>query len=103
MLINIGFSYVNWKSGVKTPFIWDSERVPHIMLSGVTGGGKTVLSQIVVNQLLTQKKDIAICDFKAGGDWDNIVPEYAEYIAYDNISNNFYDSFVTTINEKCHK
>lgn len=100
MLIKLGYSHEKWLSGIKVPILWDTEKVPHLLISGITGGGKTVLSQIIVNQLMSEKKDILICDFKAGGDWDNIISDYAEYVNCDEIFNQFYDFFIDTINKK---
>lgn len=103
MLIKLGYSSMKWKDGVKSSLIWNTEKVPHILISGITGGGKTVLSQTIINQLLNSQKDIAICDYKAGGDWNDIIPNYAEFTDCDNVLNNFYDSFVETIRSKEHK
>lgn len=103
MLIKLGYSFEKWKSGVKTPFIWDTEAVPHLLISGITGGSKTVTSQMIVNQLLDNNVDISICDFKAGGDWDHIIPSYAEYTDCDKLVQEFYASFVETIHLKGHE
>ncbi len=90
----------SWKNGVKTPFFWDTNKVPHILLSGITGGGKTVLAQMIVNQLLSEHKSISICDFKAGGDWDSIISNYAEYKDCDELLETFYNSFLETIEQR---
>lgn len=103
MLVDLGYSYEKWKSGIKVRFKWDTETVPHILISGITGGAKTVSSQMIVNQLLDDKVDIAICDFKAGGDWDNIIPTYAEYTDCDRLVKEFYTSFVDAIHNKRHE
>ena len=100
MLIKLGYSMQSWENGVKAPFFWDTNSVPHILISGITGGGKTVLAQTIVNQLLTEHKSLYICDFKAGGDWDGIITKYAEYKECDNLLNDFYDSFIETIEQK---
>ena len=100
MLIRIGYSLKSWGNGMKVPFLWDTTKTPHFLLSGSTGGGKTILAQIIVNQLLEAHKDIYICDFKAGGDWDNIVPAYAEYTDCDVLLDEFYNMFIQTIKEK---
>ena len=71
-----------------------------MLISGITGGSKTVSSQMIVNQILDNNVDISICDFKAGGDWDNIVPTYAEYTECDDLLRKFYNSFVDTIRNK---
>lgn len=103
MLVKIGYSYNDWKDGIRTPIYWDTDAVPHLLISGITGGSKTVSAQMIVNQLLDAQVDISICDFKAGGDWDNIVPKYAEYTDCDALLKEFYDSFVETIRNKGHE
>lgn len=100
MLIKLGYSFEKWKHGIKTPLLWNTEKTPHLLVSGITGGGKTVLAQTIINQLLSEKKNLCICDFKAGGDWDNIVPDYAEYTGCNDVLTTFYDSFVDTIGKK---
>ena len=103
MLVKLGYRYEKWKDGIKSPFYWKIEHVPHILVSGITGGGKTVLSQLIVNQLLNEDIEITICDFKAGGDWNGIIQDYSEYTECDMAINRFYDSFCETITEKGHK
>jgi len=104
MKIRIAFVHKSWaEDGIKEPIIWDTEKVPHLLISGITGGGKTVLSQTLVNQILKEKCQIYLADFKSGGDWDGIVTKYAEYIDCDAILNDFYEDFCKTISEKGHK
>lgn len=102
MLVKLGYSHSKWQMGIKSSIVWNTDAVPHLMVSGITGGGKTVLCQTIVNQLLNTAQDISICDFKAGGDWDGIVPDYAEYTDCDRVFNNFYETFLTTIKDKGH-
>lgn len=101
-LIKLGYSKKTWELGNLEEFFWDFDTVPHILISGITGGSKTVTAQMIVNQLLDINVDISICDFKAGGDWNNILPtsKYAEYIDCDNLLKQFYDSFIETIHNK---
>lgn len=100
MLVKLGYSMKSWENGVRAPFFWDTDRVPHVLLSGLTGGGKTVLAQIIVNQILSEHKSLYICDFKAGGDWDGIIPNYAEYKDCDRLLDDFYNSFIETIENR---
>lgn len=100
----LGFSATKWDNGgIVTPFIWDVKKNPHLLISGPTGGGKSVLAQQVVKQLLERKVDLTICDFKAGGDWDGIVPQYAEYTACDALVDSFYQSFLDAIDKKVYQ
>lgn len=105
MKIKIGYLLSDWKDGIKTPLYWDTDTAPHMAISGITGGAKTVSAQLIVNQLLDAKVDISICDFKAGGDWDNIVPKdrYAEYTFCDDLLTSYYQSFLETILNKGHE
>jgi len=101
--ITLGYSYSDWQMGVKTPFIWHPERVPHLLISGLTGGGKTVLAQTALNQLLNTKAEIFIADYKAGGDWDGIVSGYGEFEECGKVLNHFYEAFIGTIQAKEHR
>ena len=103
MLIRLGYSHDMWLEGVKSPFMWNANKVPHAMISGITGGGKTVLSQTIVNQLIKYDCEIYIEDFKAGGDWNGIVDRYADYVECDLLLNDFYEKFCNTIKVKGHK
>lgn len=99
-MIKLGCKLEHWKSGVKTPLFWNTETTPHILIAGLTGGSKTVTAQIIVNQLLTEKKVLYIADFKAGGDWNGIVSHYAEYKDCDQLLDEYYSLFTRTIQEK---
>lgn len=104
MKLIIGYSARDWlEYGIKTPFYWDTDAVPHFLIAGLTGGSKTVSAQMIVNQLLDARADLSICDFKAGGDWDGIVPQYAEYTGCDALLKSFYESFLGTIRSKGHE
>lgn len=100
MVMKIGYSYANWRSGVKTPFYWDTQATPHCLIAGLTGGSKTVSAQLIVNQLLTEHKSLFIADYKAGGDWDGIVSNYAEYRDCDALLDKYYSMFLDTIQNK---
>lgn len=101
--ITLGFSAADWQTaGYQNPFIWDTQKVPHLLISGITGGGKTILAQYIINQLLDLKTDTSMADYKAGGDWDGIVKNYGEYTDCDRVLDNFYCSFCDTIKEKGH-
>ena len=50
--LKLGFSHGYWMMGAKVPFLWHPDSVPHLLISGITGGGKSVCAQYIVNQLL---------------------------------------------------
>lgn len=94
----LGFSAEAWaKMGYKVPYLWDFHKVPHLLIAGPTGGGKSVCAQLIVRQLLRQGQDISFCDFKAGGDWRGIGAKYAEYGACDDLLNSFFGEFATAL------
>lgn len=104
MLIRLGYDSESWQQGIKKEIIWNPEKCPHLLISGHTGGGKSVLSQLIVNQLLSDTSNsICICDFKAGGDWDNILSDYSEYVSCDIAFNRYYEAFCETIRNKQKK
>lgn len=100
MLVRIGYRFETWKSGVKSPLFWNTVTTPHCLIAGITGGSKTVSAQLIVNQLLTEHKSLHIADYKAGGDWDGIVSNYAEYRECDALVDDFYSLFLDTIQNK---
>lgn len=101
--LKLGFSHNYWELGVKEPLLWHPDSVPHLLISGITGGGKSVCAQYIINQLLDTYADISIADFKAGGDWDKIVADYGEYLECDRILKTFYESFLAAIESKEHQ
>lgn len=94
----LGYSEKAWeKAKAEIPFIWDFERVPHLLIAGPTGGGKSVCAQLIVRQLLQMGQNVSFCDFKAGGDWQGISAKYAEYNACDDLLNDFYSKFAAAL------
>lgn len=103
MLIRLGWWRKEWERGIKTPVLWNPAKCPHLLISGITGGGKTVLAQTVVNQLLNTSVKLSIADYKADGDWSDIVSDYGEYVQCDRIIDTFYQSFLDDIQMKKHE
>lgn len=99
----LGYSADAWtKAGAKVPYVWDFHKVPHLLIAGPTGGGKSVCAQLIVRRLLRQGQDITFCDFKAGGDWRNIGAKYAEYGACDDMLNSFFSQFAAALEAGTH-
>ena len=80
--------------GMPFPLYWDKE-VPHCLLCGSTGGGKSVLAQVMVLQLLKRHADVVICDYKGGKDWCDILPSdrFAMRDDCDRIFDEYYKSY----------
>lgn len=92
--------------GIKRPIKWDIKKSPHLLIAGITGGGKTMLTKYIAYHILSIGGDLYICDYKAGGDWINIVPKYAGFIDCERLFNEFYEGFKDAIannRENCNK
>lgn len=100
MLIKLGYSSADWRAGFKKPLYWNADAAPHCLIAGLTGGSKTVSAQLIVNQLLDARQPVFIADYKAGGDWDGIVPGYAEYQDCDALLDQFYQAFLDAVRTK---
>ncbi len=99
----LGYSATKWNDGgIVSPFVWPYKKDPHLLIAGTTGGGKSVLAQLLVKQLIERSASLTILDYKAGGDWDGIVPQYAEFKDCDEMFDRFYQSFVETIEKKAY-
>ena len=102
----LGYSATKWNSGgIVSPYILECKKDPHALFAGPSGSSKTCTVQLLVRQLMYQKKDIVIADFKAGKDWDNIfhADRYGEYTGCDRIIDEFYNSFIETIKNKQYR
>lgn len=74
----LGYRYEPWRSsGQVVPIVWDLETAPHLMLTGPTGGGKTIFIKALLQRLLLAGADVTICDFKGYGDLRGFVSDYA--------------------------
>lgn len=102
----LGYSAKKWsEGGIVSPYILECTKDPHALFAGPSGSSKTCTVQLLVRQLMCQKKDIVIADFKAGKDWDNIFhsDRYGEYTDCDRVIDEFYNSFVETIKSKQYR
>lgn len=101
----LGYNGAKWtEGGIVSPYVWQFFKDPALLYGGVTGAGKSVAAQLLVKQLLEQKKDVYICDFKAGKDWDGIFKSdrYAEYKDCGRLFDEFYNSFVNSLETKVY-
>ncbi len=100
----LGYSATKWDNGgVVSPFVWSCKKDPNLIIAGVVGGGKSVCAQLLVRQLLSQKKDLYILDFKGGGDdWVGIFKSdrYAEYLDCYSMFDRLYQEYLETIEKK---
>lgn len=99
----LGYSASKWNDGgIVSPFVWSCKKDPNLIVCGVVGGGKSVCAQLLVRQLLSQKKDAYILDFKGGGDWSEIFKSdrYAEYLDCYSLFDKLYQEYLETIEKK---
>jgi hypothetical protein len=74
----LGYQFDNWQStGQVVPIVWDTATAPHLMVSGPTGGGKTVFVKVLLERLLLWGAEVTVCDFKGFGDLHGFVKDYA--------------------------
>lgn len=74
----LGYRVEDWQStGQVVPIIWDTMAAPHLLVSGPTGGGKTVFIKALMEHLLRSGASITVCDYKGYGDLKGFVKEYA--------------------------
>lgn len=52
-----------------TDVTFDIEKIPHILLGGSTGSGKTVLLRLLLHQCIAKGYEVHIADFKGGIDY----------------------------------
>lgn len=65
--------------GYKGPVNWDATTLPHGLVAGATGGGKTVLLRCIIHQAIQKKFNVTVLDFKGGGDYASVEREAAKY------------------------
>lgn len=63
----------------KGPVIWDATVMPHGLVAGATGGGKTVLLRCIIHQAIQKRFNVTVMDFKGGGDYASVEREAAKY------------------------
>lgn len=74
----LGYELNRWQStGQVVPIMWDVATAPHMMISGPTGGGKTVYVKLLLEQLLKTGATVTVCDFKGHNDLRGIVKNFA--------------------------
>ncbi len=92
--VALGYKFDTWQSsGQVVPVMWDTKRSPHALISGSTGGGKTIYMKILLEQLLEQGAEVCVCDFKNFGDYRAFRGAYAVGDECDTMLKQFCDDF----------
>ena len=76
--IVLGYSYEKWTTtGKVDPIPWDVAKAPHAMVSGSTGGGKSVYVKLLLTQLLEAGASVCACDYKGQNDYRGLLKDIA--------------------------
>lgn len=65
--------------GYMGTIVWDAASLPHGVVAGATGGGKTALLRCIVHQAIMKKYNVTVMDFKHGGDFAALEQETQKY------------------------
>jgi S-DNA-T family DNA segregation ATPase FtsK/SpoIIIE len=62
--------------------VWNAAELPHAIVAGGTGSGKTVILRSIIRQAILKKFNVNILDFKGGGDFSGIKHEnkYSDFV-----------------------
>lgn len=91
--IVLGYKFKNWQSsGQVAPILWD-KRACHALVSGGTGGGKTIYVKMLLEQFLAQGASVCVCDYKNYGDYRACSGSYAVGDDCDAMLKQFCDDF----------
>jgi len=76
--IVLGYSYEKWTTtGQVVPILWDVAAAPHVMVSGPTGGGKSIYTKLLISQILEAGASVCVCDYKGHFDYRGLVKDFA--------------------------
>lgn len=70
--------------GYERKVVWDAESLPHGIVAGATGGGKTALLRCIVHQAIMKGFNVNVMDFKHGGDFVSLELEAEKYCDLQN-------------------
>lgn len=86
------------EAGIKEYIYWDYIRLPHLLVIGGTGSGKTFSIKEILSRLGLKipSAQATVCDFKSDPEDFSILSNCPRYFAFDNCTvglNSFYDAF----------
>lgn len=59
--------------------VWDVKNLPHGLIAGASGGGKTTILRCIIHQAILKRWNVTVFDFKNGGDFHDVEQESAKY------------------------
>ena len=64
--------------------VWDASAMPHGLIGGSTGSGKTGLLRCIIHQAIKKRWNVSVLDFKGGGDFTDVEREAEKYRDLEN-------------------
>ena len=65
--------------GYNGKVVWDASNLPHGLIGGATGSGKTGLLRCIIHQAIKKRWNVSVLDFKGGGDFTDVEQEAEKY------------------------
>lgn len=65
--------------GYNGKIIWDVKSLPHGLVAGSSGGGKSSLLRSLIHQAIVKRWNVTVMDFKNSGDFHNVEQENSNY------------------------
>lgn len=79
--------------------VWDVTKLPHGLIAGASGGGKTTILRSIVHQAIYKHFNVSVLDFKGGGDFNDVEQENAKYHDLED----GYGPFIVSDLEEAHQ
>ncbi|MGF7050579.1 DNA segregation ATPase FtsK/SpoIIIE-like protein [Paenibacillus sp. DS2015] len=96
-MLNLVFDYELWQEGIYHYCQWDYKKVPHMLVFGSTGSGKTYLVRTVLARVGLKIPDAStiLCDYKAD-DFSFLrgAPNHFEFTQCSDGLDRFYNEFL---------
>lgn len=90
----LGYDFSKWESsGQVVPIMWDMAKAPHMQVSGITSGGKSIYTKQILERLLELGAIVSIADFKGFGDYKSYKGNYAICDKCDDLLRQFCQDF----------
>lgn len=86
--------------GLVGPVVADLQKIPHILIGGSTGSGKTLLLKLILAQLIRNGAVVHIADFKGGVDYPTQWAESCDIITDESTLIHTLDAIVDELNSR---
>ncbi len=65
--------------GYMGKMVWDVTHLPHGLVAGASGGGKTSILRCIIHQAILKRWNVTVIDMKQSGDFHDVAQESAKY------------------------